>query len=162
MLGWGRMALVIFCLASGVAFGAMAIFGKLAYDGGANAGTLLVVRFTLAALLFWLLVDRRELRSLTRRDIRVGLSLGAFGYAIQAGCFFAALERIEASLLALVLYTFPAMVAVAAVVLGRERLDGRRVFALTLALGGLALAVAGAGTGTLDGIGIALALMAAL
>ena len=48
-----------------------------------------------------------------------------FGYAAQAGCFFAALERIDASLLSLLLYTFPAMVAVAAIALGRERADRR-------------------------------------
>ena len=52
-----------------------------------------------------------------RRDVALALGLGAFGYAAQAGCFFAALERIDASLLSLLLYTFPSMVAVAAVVL---------------------------------------------
>ena len=43
----------LFCLGSGAAFGAMAVFGKLAYDEGATVGTLLAVRFSLAALLFW-------------------------------------------------------------------------------------------------------------
>ena len=46
----------LLCLASGAAFGAMAIFGKLAYQEGATVGTLLAVRFALAALLFWALV----------------------------------------------------------------------------------------------------------
>ena len=46
------------CLASGVAFGTMAIFGKLAYDEGATVGTLLAVRFAVAAALFWVLVAR--------------------------------------------------------------------------------------------------------
>src|SRR6185437_12424270 len=92
-----------FCLASGAAFGAMAIFAKLAYGQGATVGTVLSVRFTLAAALFWLLVaatgGMRELRALPRRHIRAGLELGACGYAIQSGCYFAALEHIEASLL---------------------------------------------------------------
>jgi drug/metabolite transporter (DMT)-like permease len=43
----------LLCLASAVAFGAMGIFGKLAYEQGATVGTLLVVRFVLAAALFW-------------------------------------------------------------------------------------------------------------
>ena len=154
------------CLASGAAFGAMAIFGKLSYDEGANVGTLLAVRFALAALVFWALVAAagaaRELRTLDRRDVGAGIALGACGYALQAGCYFLALERIDASLLSLLLYTFPAIVAVAAVVIGRERMDGRRLTALVLASGGLALVVAGAGTGSLDPLGVALALGAAV
>ena len=158
----------IFCLASGAAFGAMAIFAKLAYGQGATVGTVLAVRFTLAAALFWLLMLRtggvRELRSLPRRDIRAGLALGACGYAIQSGCYFAALEHIEASLLSLLLYTFPAMVAAAAVVLGRERMTPRRLTALALASSGLVLVLAGAGAGSagLDAIGVALGLSAAV
>jgi len=152
------------CLGSGAAFGAMAVFGKLAYGEGATVGTLLSVRFALAAVLFWALVlagGARELRALGRRNLVAGLGLGAFGYSLQSGCYFAALQRIDASLLSLLLYTFPAMVAAAAIALGRERLDARRLTALALALGGLVLVVAGAGTGALDPLGAALAIAAA-
>jgi drug/metabolite transporter (DMT)-like permease len=154
------------CLGSGAAFGAMAGFGKLAYGEGSTVGTLLSLRFTLAAALFWLLLlatgAMRELRALRRRDIAAGLALGACAYSLQAGCYFAALERIDASLLALLLYTFPAMVTAAAIALGRERLESRRLVALGLAVGGGVLVVAGAGTGALDGPGAALGLSAAV
>jgi drug/metabolite transporter (DMT)-like permease len=156
----------VLCLASGAAFGAMAIFAKLAYGDGATVGTVLSVRFTLAAGLFWILVVARggagELRALSVRDIRAGLGLGACGYAIQSGCYFAALTHIEASLLSLLLYTFPAMVSAAAVVLGRERMNARRLGALALASSGLMLVLAGAGTGALDSVGVALGLGAAV
>ena len=157
-----KMSGTLFCLASGAAFGAMAVFGKLAYDEGATAGTLLAVRFTLAATLFWILVPLRELRAVAPRDIRTGLLLGAFGYSLQAGGYFVALERIDASLLALLLYTFPALVAAAAVAIGRERFGGRHVIAVFLATGGLTLAVMGAGDGALDPLGVALGLGAAV
>jgi drug/metabolite transporter (DMT)-like permease len=154
------------CLASGAAFGAMAIFGKLAYGEGATVGTLLAVRFSLAAVVFWAIVlaggaARRALRALPGRDVAIAVALGAGGYALQAGCYFAALTRIDASLLSLMLYTYPALVAAAAVALGRERIDGRRVAALALASGGLACVVAGAGTGAIDPVGAALGLLAA-
>ena len=152
----------LFCIASGAAFGAMAVFGKLAYDNGATVGTLLAVRFTLAAALFWALVPLHELRALGAREVRAGLALGACGYALQAGCYFVALGRIDASLLALLLYTFPALVAAAAVALGRETFGGRHVIAVFLATGGLTLAVAGAGAGALDPLGVALGLGAAV
>jgi drug/metabolite transporter (DMT)-like permease len=163
----GRMPAVrssgtLLCLASAAGFGAMAAFGKLAYDEGATVGTLLSVRFTLAALLFWALTSVREVRALGRRDIAIALGLGACGYALQAGCYFAALPRIDASLLALIVYTYPVMVAVAAVAIGRERLDARRVAALLLASAGLVLVLAGAGGGTLDPVGAALGLAAAV
>ncbi|HEY2602204.1 MAG TPA: DMT family transporter [Thermoleophilaceae bacterium] len=161
-----RTSGTLLCLGSGAAFGAMAIFGKLAYGQGTTVGTLLSVRFLMGAALFWILVlaygDLRHLRELGRRDIALALGLGAFGYALQAGCYFVALERIDAGLLSLLLYTFPAMVAAMAVVLGRERLTRRRLTALGLALGGLVLVVAGAGTGALNGLGVALGLGAAV
>jgi drug/metabolite transporter (DMT)-like permease len=163
---WMRSSGSLMCLGSGAAFGAMAIFGKLAYDEGATVGTLLSVRFALAAVLFWALVAAAgalaEARALRGRDVGIGLILGSCGYAAQAGCFFLALERIDASLLSLLLYTFPAMVAAAAVALGRERLDARKLTALALASGGLVLVLAGAGTGALDPLGVALGLGAAV
>jgi drug/metabolite transporter (DMT)-like permease len=161
-----RSSGTLLCLGSGAAFGAMAVFGKLAYGDGATVGTLLAVRFALAAALFWALVlaggAAHEVRALGGRDIGVGLALGGCGYALQAGLYFAALERIDASLLSLLLYSFPAIVAGAAVALGRERIDGRRLAALGLASGGLALVVAGAGAGALDPLGAALGLGAAV
>jgi drug/metabolite transporter (DMT)-like permease len=161
-----RSSGTLMCLGSGATFGAMAVFGKLAYGEGATVGTLLAVRFALAAVVFWTLLlaggAAREVRALGGRDVGIGLALGACGYAIQAGCYFAALERIDASLLSLLLYTFPAIVAAAAVGLGRERLDERRLAALGLSLGGLVLVAAGAGAGALDPLGTALGLGAAL
>ena len=157
----------LLCVSSAAAFGAMAVLGKLAYENGATVGTLLAVRFTLAAVLFWALVfagggAAAELRGLARRDLAIALALGAIGYAAQAGCFFAALERIDASLLSLLLYTFPAMVAVAAIVLGRERADATRFGALALASVGLVLVLVNARAGALDAVGAALALGAAV
>jgi drug/metabolite transporter (DMT)-like permease len=152
----------LLCLGSGTAFGAMAVFGKLAYAEGASVGTLLSVRFVLAAAIFWALGAARHAGALTTKDIITALALGACGYALQAGCYFAALARIDASLLALLVYTFPAIVAITAVALGRERLDPRRAIALTLATAGLVLVIAGAGTGALDPLGAALGLTAAI
>ena len=155
----------LLCLASGAAFGAMAVFGKLAYDEGATVGTLLAVRFALAALLLWGIVlaaggaGGRPRPAV--RDIALALALGAVGYALQAGLFFTALERIDASLLSLLVYTFPVIVAAVSVALGRERMSTRRACALGLASGGLVLVLGGAGMGAVDPLGAALGLGAA-
>ncbi len=159
-----RSSGTILCLASAAAFGAMAVFGKLAYAEGATVGTLLAARFTLAAALFWVVVLAHPAtrRAITRGDALRALALGAAGYACQAGAYFAALARIDASLLSLLVYTFPAIVTVAAIAVGRERADRRRLAALALSSAGLLLVLAGAGTGALDPLGAALGLAAAL
>jgi drug/metabolite transporter (DMT)-like permease len=161
-----RSSGTLLCLGSAAAFGAMAVFGKLAYQQGATVGTLLAARFLLAAVLFWALVlpgrPAREIRALGARDVALALAVGAGGYATQAGGYFAALERIDASLVSLLIYTFPVIVAVAAVILGRERLDLRRLVALGLVSVGLVLVLASAGAGALDPLGTALALGAAV
>jgi drug/metabolite transporter (DMT)-like permease len=156
----------LFCLASAAAFGAMGILGKLAYDEGATVGTLLATRFVLAAAMFWLFVacsgGARNLRALSRRDVSIALALGAVGYGAQAGGYFAALERLDASLLSLLVYTYPAIVAVTAIALGRESASRRTAVALTLASTGLVLVLAGAAAGALDALGTVLGLGAAV
>jgi drug/metabolite transporter (DMT)-like permease len=153
----------LLCLASAAAFGAMGIFGKLAYDEGATVGTLLAVRFAVAGLVLGgAAVATGALRGLARRDVLLAAGLGAIAYSAQAGAYFAALARIDAGLLSLLVYTFPAIVAVAAVAIGRERFGSRHVIAVSLAGGGLTLALAGAGDGALDPLGVALGLGAAV
>jgi drug/metabolite transporter (DMT)-like permease len=154
------------CIAAGAGFGAMGVLGKLAYDDGVTVGTLLAARFALAAVVFWALMAAsgagRELRELRRGDLLTALALGAGCYAAQAGAYFAALPRMDAGLLSLLVYLFPAFVTVAAIALGRERADTRRVGALAIALTGLVLVLAGAETGGLDLLATALGLAAAL
>jgi drug/metabolite transporter (DMT)-like permease len=156
----------LICLLSAAAFGAMGIFGKLAFEDGATAGTLLTARFAIAAVALWGLMLMKgsvsQLRAVDSRDLGIALCLGACGYALQAGCYFVALEHLDASLLSLILYTFPAIVTVAAVALGRERLDRRRVLALGLVSTGLVLILGTVGASNVSGVGMALGLGAAL
>jgi len=151
------------CILSAAGFGAMAIFGKLAYDAGVEVGDLLLVRFTLAATaLLAIAAASGALRGLSRRAVLVPLAMGAVGYATQSGLFFSALERMDASLLALVLYTYPALVCAGAVVIGRERATPRRIAALVIASAGAALVLAGAATGSVDALGAAMGFGAAV
>jgi drug/metabolite transporter (DMT)-like permease len=153
----------LLCLLSAAGFGAMAIFGKLAYDEGVEVGDLLLVRFALAAAVLLAVAGAAgALRGLPRRSVLAGLAMGAIGYATQAGLFFGALERMDASLLALILYVYPALVLVGAVALGRERASTRRIAALVIALSGVALVLAGAASGSLDALGTAMGFGAAL
>ena len=75
---------------------------------------------------------------------------------------FSAFERTSIAVALLGFYTYPALVAGAAVVLGEERLTSTRAAALALALAGMAVVVLGGGIGGhLDVLGLGLALLAA-
>jgi drug/metabolite transporter (DMT)-like permease len=151
-------------LVSALAFGTMAIFAKLAYEHGANTATLLTLRFALAGAVLWVIVMLRGdvRRRLDRRTVIAGGCLGLFGYSLQAGGYFAALQHMDASLTALLLYTYPAMVFIGAVALGREQTSGVKILALGLAAAGLVLVLVGGGAGGLDSTGVLLAFGAAL
>src|SRR5688572_8483917 len=102
----------------------MGIFGKLAYEEGATAGTVLACRFVIAAALLWAYVvvsgQAKALWRIPRRDLWIALALGGIGYSAQAASYFVALDRLDASVLTLLLYTFPAMVSIGAILLGRD------------------------------------------
>jgi len=153
---------IALCVISAAGFGAMAIFAKLAYGAGLDVWTLLLARFGLAAAVLWAVVAVRRPPWPALRVVGFAFALGAVGYAVQAATFFASLERIDASLAALLLYAYPALVVIAGIALGRERADRRRLGALALAAGGTVLVLAGGGAGALDGTGVALALAAAV
>jgi drug/metabolite transporter (DMT)-like permease len=152
-----------FVLASAVAFGCMPIFGKEAFEAGVGVATLLFVRFAMAAPVLWLGVALHSGSFPRERGpVLRALALGAFGYSMQAGLYFLALERMDASVLSLILYSYPALVTGAAILLRRESASRRRLVALVSASGGLVLVLAGAGIGSLDLAGCALGAGAAL
>jgi drug/metabolite transporter (DMT)-like permease len=153
---------VALVLLSAVGFGLMAIFAKEAYRQGVGVLTLLALRFALAGVAFWAIAAARGPIALPARPVLLtGLGLGAFGYTLQSAGYFGALTRMDASLTALLLYTYPALVFLGALAIGRERADRRRVAALALASTGTVLVLAAGGAGGLDGLGLFLALGAA-
>jgi drug/metabolite transporter (DMT)-like permease len=157
---------VLLCLFSAAAFGTLGIFGTLASDAGASVTSTLLVRFALAAAVFTAALSVTggwaRVRALRQRVVLTGLGLGAFGYSLQSGLYFLAIDRLDVSLVALLLYTYPVFVTIAAIALGRAEASLRTGAALTIASTGLVLVLLAAGTGSFDVVGAALALAAAL
>lgn len=137
------------CLASAAAFGVMAVFAKLAYAEGVDLDALLLVRFGVAGavLLVVTRIVRRDL-PIAGSAVAVGLLMGGVGYAAQAGLYFAALTRVDASQVALVFCLYPLLVMVLAVLTRRERPSRRRGAAFLVAMAGLALVL-----GSASGVG---------
>jgi drug/metabolite transporter (DMT)-like permease len=135
---------------SAFAFGSGALFAKPVYATGVDWLTLMTWRFTIGAALSWAWVlatanGRRAIAGLDRRAIAVAVALGVL-YTGNSSTYFAGLETVPASLAALIVYVYPAIVAVLALRFGR-RLEGRRAWgALGLALVGVVVAVGGIDT----------------
>ena len=98
IFSWVRSSVLL----SAVGFGTMPIFGKLAYDQDVSVGDLLIVRFSIAAVIMTAIAWwRGGFRGLSRTSAIAAFLMGAIGYAAQSASFFAALTRIDASLLTL-------------------------------------------------------------
>ena len=150
------------CLVSALGFGALPVLGKEAYDAGLGPLALLWGRFGLAALAFWMLVIVAVRPAAPpARFVVAGLAMGALGYAVEATLFFVALERIDASLVELLLYAHPAIVTGVALGSGREAPGPRLLGALALATLGVIGVFAGSLAGGVDAVGLALGLGAA-
>ncbi|AJX33237.1 DMT family transporter [Burkholderia oklahomensis] len=144
---------------SAAAFGAMAIFGRYAYAGGADVLGLLIVRFSIAGALLAVIARRRRVSWPRGRALGAIVGMGALGYVGQSLCYFSALQHAQASLVALLLYLYPAFVTLLAAWWLGERLTRAKAVALALCVAGSALMVGG---GRGEPLGIALALGAAV
>ena len=136
---------VLLTVVSAFAFGSGALFAKPVYGTGVDWLTLMTWRFTLGAALSLGLVltspaRRFALFRMDRRAVVVAVALGVL-YTGNSSTYFAGLETVPASLAALIVYIYPALVAVLTLRIGR-RLEGRRAWgALGVALAGVVLAV---------------------
>lgn len=99
------------------------------------------------------------------RRQQVSLAVATLMGLLLNMAIFAAFSRVTIAIALLALYTYPAMVAVVAIALGRERPSRATLLALVLALAGMTVVVAGsldpASGVVVDGIGVLLALGAA-
>ena len=152
-----RGALLVALSAS--AFGAMAIFGRFAYAGGTDVLGLLTLRFVIGGAALALVAAKRGVAWPRGRALASIAAMGALGYVGQSICYFVALQHAQASLVALLLYLYPAFVTVLAAITLGERITRVKAAALVLCLAGSALMVGG---GRGEPFGIALALAAAV
>jgi drug/metabolite transporter (DMT)-like permease len=150
---------LVFIAVSAVAFGAMAIFARFAYAGGADVLGVLVARFTVAGSVLALVMLATRRPWPRGRALAVAIGMGGVGYVGQAVCYFTALNHASAGLVALLLYAYPTLVCILGAIFLGDRLTARTVALLAASFAGIALTLGG-GHGT--PLGFALGLAAAL
>jgi len=154
-------------------FGTLGPLSRFAYDAGMQPLAFVTWRGAIgflatAAFVAWRIGrGGRRMTRLADLDGRARLSLAIaalMGFLLNLSLFIA-FDRITVALVLLGFYTYPVLVAIINVLLGREPLDRPRVVALLLAVLGMVAVVASqldpAAGIRFDGIGIGLALAAA-
>jgi drug/metabolite transporter (DMT)-like permease len=126
---------------SGIGFGFLGIFGRLAFASGMTVGELLTLRFFLAAVILGLglMVWQPRLLVLPRKQMIISCLLGIGGYAVFATMYFQAIKGVSVAIAAMLLFTFPIFVNVGAFVFLRHQMGWKQWFSLGLAIVGIVL-----------------------
>jgi drug/metabolite transporter (DMT)-like permease len=151
----GRVLIVV----AAASFGALAFFAKAALREGVEPLTFVLGRFAVAtAVLATLSVVRRTPRPDWRR-LRPVLALGALVYGSQAVALTFALDRGDASTIAVLFATYPAIVVLGvATTRGRTSVGRHHYAALAGVLVGAVLVVGPDAGGAVEPVGVLLAL----
>jgi drug/metabolite transporter (DMT)-like permease len=149
-------------LLSAASFGFLPTFTLYAYESRLTVLTLLFLRFSIAALVFFgYLAARGQLRLPRGRDLVALAVLGGVLYTLQSITMFSSVRYIAPALAVLLLYLFPPLVMLLSLVIDRERLSWRRLAAMLVAFAGMGL-VLGLPGGSPNLFGVALAVAAAV
>jgi DME family drug/metabolite transporter len=119
-------------------------------------------RAAIGGLLFALHAAARGRLRLARRDLPAVGGFALLGVTIFYWSYFRAVELGGAALAAILLYTAPAWVAIAATLWLGERLTARKTFAVALTLAGIVLVAVGSGTAATGVTGLAFPRVSAL
>lgn len=152
--GYALVALSACC------FGIMPIFARIAYASGVDTTTLLLGRFLIGGFLLSFIAWRNHALLPPRQSWPVLFLLGVVGYTGTSFCYFNALNHASASLVALLLYAYPALVTLLGFFFIHEKLSKTSLIALLCATSGCVLVIGLSGEG--DSVGLALALTAAV
>ena len=150
----------LYTLASALCFGSMAIFARMAYASGVDIPTLLLLRFSVASILMWGILFSKRMKLPKGRGMVMLVAMGAIGYAGQAFSYFTALTYASAGLVALLLYTYPAIVALLSRLVFKHPFTWMQITAVAIALAGTVFIIGKAGDG--KPLGIFFGLLAAL
>jgi drug/metabolite transporter (DMT)-like permease len=124
------------------AFGASGIVIKFAYQAGISPQALLPLQNIFATVCLWgVLLSTGGLPRISALQWQNIVIQGIFANMGITVCYFLAAERIDISLLSIIMFTYPGIVFLYATLFEKRRAENRDVLALIIALGGAVLAV---------------------
>jgi drug/metabolite transporter (DMT)-like permease len=149
-------------LAAACAYGVTVVVGRDLSRAGIAGASALAPRFATSAALLALFQLARGRSLLPPRGERLhAFLLGGGVYAVESSFFYGALGRGTAAAVTMLFYSYPAIVAVVEVALGRVRASTRLAMALALTIGGGAVVVTAGDAISLSSVGVVFALCSA-
>lgn len=143
---------------SACCFGSLTTVTLLAMQTGMSLVNVIFWRFSIAAALLAAISWRaRKAHRFDRAAWRL-MAIGGIAQALISYLSFKSLDYLPVGVLAFLFYTYPAWVAIIASVRGKETLSRPRLFALALAMSGIAVMVGAPHVEVLSTIGVLMAL----
>ena len=147
-------------LAAGTFWGTMGFFARSLYAAGFGPLEVAQTRITTGLLLvgLYILLFNRSQFKVKLKDIWCFLGTGIVSLLLFSTCYFSALNYTSLAVVAILLYTAPFFVMLMSLVLFKEKMNGKKVFALLLAFTGCVLVSGVGGDESFSWIGILLGL----
>lgn len=159
-----QMIGTLLIIIAGCFWGSQGIFVREFASYGFSSIQISTIRLTLAAVIYVLilLIRRRSEFRISLKDIPLLIGMGTGSVLLCTVLYFIAISMMSLSTAAILLYTSPVWIMLMSIVFFREKLTGRKLIALVLAVGGCVLVsgITGGGvtlTGVLVGLGSAIA-----
>ena len=147
-------------LAAGTFWGTMGFFARSLYAAGFGPLEVAQTRITTGLILvgLYILIFNRSQFKVKLKDIWCFLGTGIVSLLLFSTCYFSALNYTSLAVAAILLYTAPFFVMLLSLLLFREKMNGKKVFALLLAFTGCVLVSGVGGNEEISWIGILLGL----
>ena len=147
-------------LAAGTFWGTMGFFARSLYAAGFGPLEVAQTRITTGLILvgLYILIFNRSQFKIKLKDIWCFLGTGIVSLLLFSTCYFSALNYTSLAVAAILLYTAPFFVMLMSLLLFKEKMNGKKVFALLLAFTGCVLVSGVGGDESVSWIGILLGL----
>jgi drug/metabolite transporter (DMT)-like permease len=149
-------------IGAAVCYGTNPLGALYLYEDGINANSVLFYRFALAVVMLGMLMAaRRKSLKVSRRELSLLCALGVV-FSTSSITLYFSFCFMDAGIASTLLFVYPVMVAVITALLFKERLPAVSVFAIMLALSGIAMLYHGDGGATLSTRGVMLVMFSSL
>lgn len=149
-------------IGAAVCYGTNPLGALYLYEDGINANSVLFYRFALAVVMLGMLMAaRRKSLKVSRRELSLLCALGVV-FSTSSITLYFSFCFMDAGIASTLLFVYPVMVAVIMALLFKERLPAVSVFAIMLALLGIAMLYHGDGGATLSTRGVMLVMFSSL
>lgn len=149
-------------IGAAVCYGTNPLGALYLYEDGINTNSVLFYRFALAVVMLGMLMAaRRKSLKVSRRELSLLCALGVV-FSTSSITLYFSFCFMDAGIASTLLFVYPVMVAVIMALLFKERLPAVSVFAIMLALSGIAMLYHGDGGATLSTRGVMLVMFSSL